>query len=216
MPDPCEVYRGGQHATFYSIAFRNYCAAKQLDETRTAILDKLDNRDPSAAELQILGPSGALLSEHSVVAIMFAALSVEAFINHYGITHLTRPFFKKHLDRMSIRDKWVIIPRLTVGKAIDTNGQPYQRLCTLFTLRDKLVHFKSPEFSPDSIRTSDIIGLSEAENAIEAVRTLVAALNEVDPLADRTWVRWTEEMPGVRGAFVMPKSVATETAPAAP
>lgn len=55
------------------------------------------------------------MEESSVISIIFSALTVESFIN-YGILKLTRNYFEKHLDKLSVESKWVIIPRLVNNK----------------------------------------------------------------------------------------------------
>lgn len=71
---------------------------------------------------------------------MFSALSAEAFINYYEVNKISANYFKNYLDKLDVISKWIIIPKLVTGNSIDTGSHSVQKLNSLISLRNKLVH----------------------------------------------------------------------------
>ena len=194
-----------QYEIFYTIAYHHFLEAKKLQDKRMKCIEGLGNRDPNSDELHVLSETGWQLSHHAVTAVIFSAISLEAYINDYGIRRFSKSFFKEHLDKLKIVSKWVVIPRMTVGKTLDTSARPFQRLKVLFSLRDKIVHFKSRQIGSDSLKEDDFVVFPAAENAIETVRTVIQALGQIDPMSNASWVQFTENMGGMPAAVAIPK-----------
>lgn len=73
-------------------------------------------------------------------AVMLAAASLEAHINFLAFTELS---VWKEEDRLSLLDKWMIVPRVLCGKTFDRGSQPFQGFHELVALRHKLMHPKT-------------------------------------------------------------------------
>ena len=73
-------------------------------------------------------------------AVMLVAVSLEAYINDVGSTELS---VWKEEDRLSLLDKWIIVPRALSGTTFDRGATPFQDLRDVVELRNKLVHPKT-------------------------------------------------------------------------
>lgn len=73
-------------------------------------------------------------------AVMLVVASLEAYINDVASTELS--IFREE-DRLSLLDKWVIVPRALAGATFDRGMEPFQGLQRLVSLRHKLVHPKT-------------------------------------------------------------------------
>jgi len=125
------------HRTFYSIACQHYRQVKQLVAERDRRVIKSDK------DVDFVCEKNAAIQRSAMVSVIFSALALEAFINYYGIDRFSRGFFDTHLDSLNTVSKWLILPKLTVGRQLSTDGQPYELLIGLFRLRNKLVHYKT-------------------------------------------------------------------------
>ncbi|WP_370277570.1 hypothetical protein [Pontibacterium sp.] len=95
----------------------------------------------------------------AVQSIVFSAMCLEAFIYAYSEKHLGKSYTKQHIEKLNIESKFIVVPRLIVGKEIDKSGQGYEMLKKLISDRNKIVHFKSMKdflnqgsFLPDSMQ----------------------------------------------------------------
>ena len=97
-----------------------------------------------------------------VVAVVFAALSLEAFINELGALAETAPpsdppqvhAFASCLrivekTRGTTSQKFASAGKAFLGMPYDAGGEPFQSFDLLFTLRDAIVHLKSERLQFD-------------------------------------------------------------------
>jgi len=91
-----------------------------------------------------------------MVQHVYAAMCLEAFIYDYGATNLGDTYVKKYLDKLDLVAKWVIIPRLVLGKEIARDGQAFEHLRFIKKERDRLVHSKSRARLDDSERQKEL------------------------------------------------------------
>jgi hypothetical protein len=177
------------HETFYSIAYRHYVRTIQLTAERDQRPVKNDQ------DVDFVCEKNAAIQRSAMVVVVFSALTLEALINHYGIERVSRSFFDNHLDKLDPVSKWLILPKLIVGRQLDTDEQPYELLRGLFKLRNKLVHYKTREKAIDELKDEDWIREEEAHSAIQAVNKLVEELKCLDPTVDTDWLRKAETDP---------------------
>jgi hypothetical protein len=78
----------------------------------------------------------------AIASIVFQAFAIEAYINFYGAKKLGKGAFNDHYERISIKDKIVIISRIATGRDFPKGEKVYELVRKLFTQRDKLVHHK--------------------------------------------------------------------------
>lgn len=83
-----------------------------------------------------------------LVQHLFAAMCLESFIYDYAATNFTDTFVRKYLDKLDLVSKWVIVPKLVLGKEYPRYTQAFKYLRNIKKERDKLVHSKSrPELT---------------------------------------------------------------------
>jgi len=140
-------------------------------------------------DVDFICEKNAAIQRSAMVVVIFSALTLEAFINNYGIERFSRSFFDNHLNNLNPISKWLILPKLVVGRQLSTDGQPYELLGGLFRLRNKLVHYKTRKKRISALREEeDWITERHARDAIQAVSALVQELKSLDPTADTGWL----------------------------
>ena len=180
----------GNHSTYYAIACRHFRSVERLVGERDAIQVQTDD------DVDIVCEKNSAIQRDAIVAVLLSALTLEAFINHYGISKFSASYFYKHLDGMSIHTKWLLLPKLVTGKQLSTDGQEYEALRLLFRRRDKLVHYKVRRKKVCDLESDeDWTTETHASEAVRAVRELVAALGSLDPSVDTTWLDSAETDP---------------------
>jgi hypothetical protein len=142
----------------------------------------------SDRDVDILASKNDAIGELALVVVVFSALTLEAYINHYGISRLSRNYFSNYLDKLDMIAKWIVIPKVVTGKQLDSGSAAMQDLDWLVTLRNKLVHYKSKKVAVNNIQTSDFLWYEDAARAVQAVRRVTAALKGIDPEAEMDWL----------------------------
>jgi hypothetical protein len=123
-----------------------------------------------------------------MITVIFAALTLEAFINNYGIEVSSRNRFDKYLDKLDFVSKWLILPKLNTGKELNTDHQAFQNLQNLCALRNKLVHPKTFKRRISEIKDNDWTTEKDAHNAIMTVEILIKELKKLDNKIDIAWL----------------------------
>lgn len=125
--------------------------------------------------------------QYAIVAIVFSAFALEAYINNYAARKRSNAFFKEHLDNLDFVSKWVVISELFSNKRFPKDKQCYQSLDELRKLRNELVHSKSKTIQledKDEIKKigDDVYSMvNHAEKAVETIFMVVKCLVEIDP-----------------------------------
>ena len=131
------------------------------------------------------------------IAIVFAAMYIEAAIYNFGAIYLGDNYIKKHLDKLSAISKLNVIMRLVTGKDIDTDSQAYEHLNRLFKYRNTLVHSKSqPLMSGEEMFRVQEKCLNDYYQAIESAKCAVEYLSNETKSLNKD-----ENHPGVFGYF---------------
>jgi len=123
-----------------------------------------------------------------LIVVVFCATSLEAYINHYAISHLSKNYLKTYLDKLDLLSKWIVIPRITTGTQLDAGSRPLKDLSWLITLRNKLVHYKSRTVSIEEIKDTDFLRGNDAKRAIETVKNVAQELKKID---NNIYIDWT-------------------------
>jgi hypothetical protein len=113
----------------------------------------------------------------AVQSIVFSAMCLEAFIYDYSVKNLGSSYTKKHIEKLNIESKFIIVPRLIAGKEIQKSGQGYEMLKKLISDRNKIVHFKAQE---DFFQVNSFLPTAMA-NGLAAIKTLMLEFEEIHP-----------------------------------
>jgi hypothetical protein len=118
--------------------------------------------------------------ECRILAVVSAALFLEAYIYDYGARRESASFIDKYLDKLDPVAKWVIIPRLLAPPGLKQDDEIFERLRKLFKLRNDLIHHKTkvaddfespPEFPADL----------EPYHCVKLIQDILVKLRAVDP-----------------------------------
>jgi hypothetical protein len=130
--------------------------------------------------------------QHSAaIVIVFAAMCLEAFINDYAVSGLSKSYVDKYLDKLDLATKWAIIPRLVTGKDLRRDSRAFKLLQRLVTSRHNLVHAKLSALPEGTERLVEYLQARYAEAAVEvreayqAINALFTELGKIDPREPR-------------------------------
>jgi hypothetical protein len=160
--------------------------------------------DPSPwIKLDLIDMNVSKYFEAVVESIVFSGLTIEAFINSYALTHVSRSRFKI-LNNLSLRQKWIEIPKAVTGREIPGDSQAMTQLAGLIKARNNLVHYKTGD--NDASKYYSHVGTMlreteaahafpltiQAESSIGTIELLIDELNKIDSRASRADLMFNE------------------------
>lgn len=161
----------------------------KLKKEHDSIQERLKGKkNISDTEVALLAEKNDAIGQQALIVIIFCTLSLEAYINHYGITRLSKNYLTNHLDKLDLLFKWIVIPRMITGNQLGPGSKSVQDLSWLITLRNKLAHYKSRKMGIDEIKESDFFWEYDAEKVIKTVKNLLLKLKEIDKKVDIYWI----------------------------
>lgn len=174
---------------FFHITIDTYKEIIKLEKEHNELQEGLSKSEKSSDHfIDKVAEKNDRIGRLVLVVVVFCVTSLEAYINDYAISHLSKNYLKTYLDKLDLLSKWVIIPRITTGTQLDTGSSALQDLSWLITLRNKLVHYKSRKIEIKDIKETDFLWEDDAKRAIETVKILVKELKKID---DDIYIDWT-------------------------
>lgn len=175
-----------QYETYFRIACASYRKLREVEHRE--IHWPTGSEGPPDVE-SMRRSSYEQCQRFAAVAVIFSALTLESFINHYG-SQLDSDLFKG-LDRTNA-DKWQLFPFLRCGKKIAPGTTAMNGITEVFRVRDRLAHDKPHEYSfspgmdPANLKIA-WIDVATKLDPITHVRNAVKALKEIDPAVEIGW-----------------------------
>jgi hypothetical protein len=179
---PEDEIRITRHKTFWVIANEQHRFVNRCCVERQARRVKTDR------DVDFQCWKNAQIQRAAMISVVFSALTLEAFINDYGISNFSKTFFDTYLDRLSPATKWMIIPRLKTGKQLNPQGPVIHKLSSLFKQRDKLVHHKTVIKPVSEAFNKHWLDEKHSEEALSTVQLLVKELAKIDQTVDVSWL----------------------------
>ena len=174
---------------FFHIAIDTYKEIVKLEKERSELQANTSESEKSSDNfVDKVAEKDDRIGRIALIVVVFCAMSLEAYINHYAISHLSKNYLKTYLDKLDLLSKWIVIPRITTGTQLDAGSRPLQDLSWLITLRNKLVHYKSRKVSIEEIKDTDFLWENDAKRAIETVKNLAQELKKID---NDIYIDWT-------------------------
>jgi hypothetical protein len=139
----------------------------------------LDGIDDEGDEFQ--------LAQRVGTAIVFSALTLEAFINQeFGLHSETQKIIRDEKG-ITLKTKWLLLPLLLRSeKSFETGGQPFQKFSELVALRNAIFHFNpTTPFDPhpkhpSKIFFSDLVKKVDiAKSCFNVVEEMIRKLHEL-------------------------------------
>jgi hypothetical protein len=97
---------------------------------------------------RLVGPIESEVTEAASIAIVFAAIAAESYIYDFAGKTLGDRYVERHLDRLSMQSKWVVVSKLAAGYAMPSDGRAFQVLGELTHDRNEIVHHKTRDAIP--------------------------------------------------------------------
>ena len=175
---------------YYGIATHNFSQLNTLIHERNS---KKMKHELTKKDFNFMLENSTEIEYSAIVTVVFSLMTIESFINTYAIEHFSKSHFDKYLDKLDLKSKWVIYPKLIANKQINTHSQAFELLGDLITLRNRLVHAKpSVKLLREIKNFKDIERATEldAKKAVNAVQMLVKELANCDPNIETEWLDW--------------------------
>jgi hypothetical protein len=127
------------------------------------------------------------LAQRVCTAIVFSALTLEAFINQeFGLHPETQKVIKEEKG-ISLKAKWLMFPLLLHGdKTFETGEMPFQKFSELVAIRNAIFHFNPTETFDSNPRNPRQLFFSElvkrvdlAESYFRIVEAMITKLHEL-------------------------------------
>jgi hypothetical protein len=177
------------YKTFFSIATRSLSQVKILTHERDLRAKKSGK---TGNDVDFICEKNAEIQRSAMVTVVFSVATIESYINEYGIKNFSSSYFDNYLDKLDIKSKWVIYPKLVTGKQIDAGSQTFESLGKLISLRNRLVHDRTRKKRICDLDGSDWVTELEAEEAVNTVRKLVKELAKLDTNIEIDWLNEAE------------------------
>lgn len=175
------------HEDYLKLVNDTYSRIEKLKRERDQFQSGLEGKEISDDDVAFLASRNDAIGELALIVIVFSAFTLEAYINHYGISRLSRNYFSRYLDKLDLLAKWIVIPRVVTGKKLDPGCAAMQDLSWLVSLRNRLAHFKSE--TKTEIEESDWLWYEDAEKAVRTVKRVVSLLKRIDSKVDTEWLK---------------------------
>jgi hypothetical protein len=197
-PPPDSYARFMLHSEYRKIALDNLEKVEALEKRRREIVlpDDLAFEMMDATELDLLSEAEELeeAARHpQLIAIVFAAMYLEAFIYDYACLHLSEADVERYLDRLDPVRKWEFIPRLVTGAGLDQSSHVFEAVNRVINVRNRLVHYKSSDL--DYEKLAEQLKQREKHYEIEtrkiriAVTEPVKLLEKLHSVTGKIWYR---------------------------
>jgi len=174
---------------YFGMAVHAICTA--IAELRTADLGIIGTyTSPEEGKARILGLIRA--RGHAAIAIVFSAITLEACINSYAKRQLGGGYFDKHIVKMDLRTKWVVVPTLATGQGLPRDEPLYHRLGELAKHRNGIAHPKPRKRNYREVLQEAQDMQRRGGEAVEVAREALRWLASVDPTAKVDWLEEVE------------------------
>lgn len=143
--------------TYAKIAVDNYCKAKEKMEE---ILEQ--EWYEILADIRLIEK----LEESAIITVIFATMSIEAFLNDYAAACLGDNDFYDNFDKLSVENKFNLISKFILKVQIDKSKAYYYFLRKLLKKRNELVHSKSEDANKYALTKEELDDLVEERERI--------------------------------------------------
>jgi hypothetical protein len=176
------------HGDYFKVVTDTFSRIQKLRQEHDQFQSMHKGKALSDNDINFFASKNDAIGELALIVIVFAAFTLEAYINHYGISRLSRNYFSSYLDKLDLLAKWLIIPGIVTGKKLNPGIAAMQDLSWLVSHRNRLAHFKSKTVTVEEIKESDWLWFEDAEKAVRTVKRVVSSLKRIDAKADSEWL----------------------------
>jgi hypothetical protein len=190
MLSPVSIFANPQHRisayrTYFRIVKINRDLYQKCKQTRVAREAHVGEDELAEAFRTIEG----LTEEQwqaAMIAVTFAAMTLEAFFFDYAADTLGDEYVKDHLDKLDLPSKYLVYPKLVCGAAPNKGEHTFELVRNLTRLRNDLVHAKSKAFTLERLGAAadhyDEYHARLDKGVDEAIECVLAVMRELDKL----------------------------------
>jgi len=135
--------------------------------------------------------------KHSLIAIIFSAIAIEAYIYDYAARHLTDAYVRDHVDKLDTISKWVVIPKLITGRELPRHHKWFGLLKGLIKTRNSIIHHKSSQLPGvgreakrfvEKLRVNENVTAETAKQTPRLLDLLILEMTALDP-EESFWIK---------------------------
>lgn len=180
------THRVGMHKLFFKIAKEHHDKYQKLESDFISLSNKIVNSDDAQKVLFDLQDCYEEMASCAVITITFAVMCLEAFFYDLGASKLGDRFVLDNLDKLDIKSKFLVYPKLICGQSPNKSHVAYERLSKLVKLRNELIHFKSKPFELEHIHKAsefhDDLNMQLKEGVKNSIICIKAVMKTLDNL----------------------------------
>ena len=167
--------------------------ALKLAEDLRAALTEAEGRHASAVQAGVSPPYEEVripfqdfldTHMHAEAAIMFAALSIEAFLNLYGVMRFEEDFYERQFERLGPRAKVAAIVVACLSRVLDDSDELLQIVGRIASARNDLAHPKAREIRDGRVLSEPPPPYERARQAVADAERFFALFVGLDPDAE--------------------------------
>lgn len=182
------THRVGMHKLFFKIAKEHHDRFQGLEDDFNSLNSKFVNGDETVNVLSDLQACYEEMASCAVITVTFASMCLEAFFYDLGASKLGDRFVLDNLDKLDIKSKFLVYPKLICGQSPNKSRLAYEKLSKLVKLRNELIHFKSKPFELSQLHKAsefhDDLNMQLSEgvkNSIICIKEVMKTLDNLIP-----------------------------------
>lgn len=150
-------------------------------DAHARMIEYVNSAEPEDADFQDTAQGQA------TITVVFSTIALESFIHNYAARKLGEGYTDKHIEKMTLHTKWLLVPQLATGESIPSDHRGFELLQKLIKARNSIVHLKSKniewelwENAEQKITETNRLILESATTCFECIGLLGHALRERD------------------------------------
>lgn len=122
------------------------------------------------------------LNKSKAKIIIFTCMYLEAFIYDYAAVKMGDTFVKS-LEKLDLKNKWKIIPRLGCGYDINFSDNQFRLFGQIISERNQLIHSKTKDIKVVTVELKkDDKNKIELKDCISCLKFMIGEINRIDPI----------------------------------
>lgn len=180
------THRVGMHKLFFKIAKEHHDRYQIVEADFNKLNNEPLNSDDAKKRIFDLQKCYEEMASCAVITVTFATMCLEAFFYDLGASKLGDSFVLDNLDKLDIKSKFLVYPKLICGQSPNKSHAAYEKLTKLVKLRNELIHFKSKPFELSRLNKAsefhDDLNMQLKEGVKNSIICIKAVMKTLDNL----------------------------------
>ncbi len=104
----------------------------------------------------------------ATVVVVFSITALECYVYGYATRRLGERYAKRHVEKLGLVSKWIVVPKLVTGKEIPSAHKGITMLAKLVKARNHIVHLKGKNLTPDTLEMQKATIIKHDREIVEA------------------------------------------------